>query len=363
MEDRQKILIVDDKKENLFTLEKVLRATDTKIIKAISGNDALKSTLSHEFALAILDVQMPGMDGYELAEHLRGEKKTRHLPIIFMSAVYSDDYYVFKGYDAGAVDYLVKPYNPKIFLSKVKVFLQLDRQKTELLQMLDIEKSRNHLENILMSAADLVIVVSKNHLVEITNRAALSLLGYTHDELVGMHIGKLFEEDQYNSWIHSLATEKTPEAHAKRDTAGLNIETTIMTTMGVKIPVLLSLSALRNSTGETQGIVLVAVDITERKLTEKALQESERLQGVLEMAGAVSHELNQPLMVISGYSELISNGLSKDDSLYEKITKILEQVNRLGRITHRLMNVTRYETKEYLQEKIVDIDRSSNEVN
>ena len=129
MTGRQKILIVDDKKENLFALEKVLKETDAEIIKAASGNDALKSTLNHEFALAILDVQMPGMDGYELAEHIRSENKTRHIPIIFMSAVYSDDYYVFKGYDSGAVDYLVKPYHPKILISKVNVFLQFDRHE------------------------------------------------------------------------------------------------------------------------------------------------------------------------------------------------------------------------------------------
>ncbi|MCJ7538960.1 MAG: response regulator, partial [Desulfobacterales bacterium] len=140
MNDRQKILIVDDKEENLYALEKVLEKVDADIIKAFSGNDALIASLNHEFALAILDVQMPGMDGYELAEFIRAAEKTRHVPIIFMSAVYSDDYYVFKGYDAGGVDYMVKPYNPAVLLSKVNVFLQLHRQHTELL------KHREHLK-------------------------------------------------------------------------------------------------------------------------------------------------------------------------------------------------------------------------
>ena len=140
MADIQKILIVDDREENLFALEKVLEKVDADIIKATSGNDALIASLNHDFALAILDVQMPGMDGYELAEFIRAQEKTRDVPIIFMSAVYSDDYYVFKGYDAGGVDYMVKPYNPLVLLSKVSVFLQLDRQHTELL------KHREHLE-------------------------------------------------------------------------------------------------------------------------------------------------------------------------------------------------------------------------
>jgi len=134
MKSRQKILIVDDKPENLYTLDKVLSTTDAEIIQASSGNEALVASLNHDFALAIVDVQMPDMDGYELAELLRSEKKTRHLPIIFLSAVYSDDYHIFRGYEAGGVDFVTKPYNPEILLGKVKVYLQLDRQGHERLR-------------------------------------------------------------------------------------------------------------------------------------------------------------------------------------------------------------------------------------
>jgi len=112
-----------------FSLEQILKETNAQIIMAGSGNDALIASLNHSFAIALLDVQMPGMDGYELAEFLRGEEKTKEMPIIFVSAVYSSEHHVFKGYDAGAVDFLVKPYNPKVLLSKVNVFLTLDRQK------------------------------------------------------------------------------------------------------------------------------------------------------------------------------------------------------------------------------------------
>ena len=129
MNDVQKILIVDDKPANLFSLEQILKETHAEIILAGSGNDALIASLNHTFAIAILDVQMPGMDGFELAEFLRGEEKTKTLPIIFISAVYSSEYHVFKGYDAGAVDFLVKPYEPRVLLSKINVFLTLDRQK------------------------------------------------------------------------------------------------------------------------------------------------------------------------------------------------------------------------------------------
>jgi len=132
--EKQKILIVDDKPPNLFSLEQILKATDAEIIQALNGNEALAASLNHEFALVLLDVQMPGMDGYELAEWLRSDERTKALPIIFVSAAYSSDYHVFKGYEAGAVDFMVKPYNPDILLSKVRVFLELNRQQILLKQ-------------------------------------------------------------------------------------------------------------------------------------------------------------------------------------------------------------------------------------
>ncbi|MFH1723063.1 MAG: PAS domain S-box protein [Elusimicrobiota bacterium] len=129
---KQKLLIVDDKAENLLALEKVLKATGAELVKAASGDAALAASLNHDFAAAILDVQMPGMDGYELAGLLRGEEKTRELPVIFLTAAYTEEAHVFKGYETGAVDFITKPFDPQILRSKVAVFLRLDRQKTDL---------------------------------------------------------------------------------------------------------------------------------------------------------------------------------------------------------------------------------------
>jgi signal transduction histidine kinase len=139
---KQKILIVDDKRENLYALSSTLKDLDAEVIMSESGDEALKNILNHRFALAILDVQMPDMDGYELAEFIRNEEETKHLPIIFLSAVYSDDYHIFKGYSAGAVDFLVKPYEPMVLKNKVKFFLDLDRHKTEL------QGYKEHLEEL-----------------------------------------------------------------------------------------------------------------------------------------------------------------------------------------------------------------------
>ena len=128
-----KILIVDDKPKNLFALEKTLTRLDAiEVMQAASGSEALGLTLKNDFALAIVDVQMPEMGGYELVELLRSNFDTTGLPVIFVSAIYSDEYHHRKGYDSGAVDFLSKPFVPEIFLSKVKVFLDLYHQRVKL---------------------------------------------------------------------------------------------------------------------------------------------------------------------------------------------------------------------------------------
>ena len=123
------ILIVDDRTENLLVLESLLENIDCNIIKATSGNEALSLMLYYEFALVLLDVQMPDMDGFETAEYIRMNSKTRYVPIIIVTAISKEQKCIFKGYEIGAVDYLFKPIEPIMLQSKVKVFLELYNQK------------------------------------------------------------------------------------------------------------------------------------------------------------------------------------------------------------------------------------------
>lgn len=138
-----KILIVDDKPENLIALETVLRDLDVELIKATSGNEALKETLHHNFALALLDIQMPEMDGYELASILRSEDQTAHLPFIFISAVYTDNLNIFKGYEKGAFSFITKPFEPDILLNKVKFFLEKYQQEMKLIELNQVLTKKN----------------------------------------------------------------------------------------------------------------------------------------------------------------------------------------------------------------------------
>lgn len=131
--DKTDILLVDDRPENLVSMGSILEASDLNLIKSTSGNEALGLVLKHDFALVIMDVQMPDMDGFETAELMRGTERAKHIPIIFVTAISKEQKHIFKGYESGAVDYMFKPIEPDILKSKVSVFIELHRQK-QLLQ-------------------------------------------------------------------------------------------------------------------------------------------------------------------------------------------------------------------------------------
>ena len=145
-----KLLIVDDLPENLLALEALIKREDRQVFKALSADEALSLLLEHEFAMAILDVQMPGMNGFELAELMRGTEKTKNIPIVFVSAAGRELNYAFKGYESGAVDFLHKPLDIHAVKSKVNVFVDLYRQsKAMKLQVEALERSRREQELLL----------------------------------------------------------------------------------------------------------------------------------------------------------------------------------------------------------------------
>ena len=145
-----KLLIVDDLPENLLALEALIKREDRTVYKALSADEALSLLLQHEFAMAILDVQMPGMNGFELAELMRGTEKTKNIPIIFVSAAGRELNYAFKGYESGAVDFLHKPLDIHAVKSKVNVFVDLYRQSKAMKQQVEaLEQSRREQEALL----------------------------------------------------------------------------------------------------------------------------------------------------------------------------------------------------------------------
>jgi signal transduction histidine kinase len=133
-------LLVDDLEENLLALEALLQRDGLTCLKARSGEEALELLLVHDVALALLDVQMPGMDGFQLAEFMRGNERARHIPIIFVTAGSADLHRRFRGYEAGAVDFIQKPIEPTVLRSKANVFFDLHQQRQQ------IERQRDELE-------------------------------------------------------------------------------------------------------------------------------------------------------------------------------------------------------------------------
>lgn len=193
---KQDILVVDDHRENLIALEAILEGEGRNLVMAQSGNEALSLALKHDFALVLLDVQMPEMDGFEVAELMRKNKKTRHIPIIFVTAISKEQKYVFKGYECGAVDYLFKPIDQKILEAKVNVFLELDRQRKKLQQaVVQMKRLKDENERLLHALGEALIGADQRGKVSFCNEAACALLRRPRDELVGSDISDLIFND------------------------------------------------------------------------------------------------------------------------------------------------------------------------
>jgi signal transduction histidine kinase len=168
------ILLVDDRAENLLALEAILEPLGHSLVRATSGADALRELLDRQFAVILLDVQMPEMSGFETARLIKSRERTRYIPIIFLTAISKDEEYVFQGYEMGAVDYMFKPFQPAILRSKVQVFVELERQRRKLLEQeqrlresereaLEMRHMRELLEAEARSRADLKAMNDELH--------------------------------------------------------------------------------------------------------------------------------------------------------------------------------------------------------
>jgi PAS domain S-box-containing protein len=205
---RQSILIVDDQPANLVALESVLSALNVDVVSATSGQAALGILLKQPVALVLLDVQMPGMDGFEVATLMRQRSKTRHIPIIFLTAINKDDEHVFKGYESGGVDFIFKPVDPHMLVSKVRIFLELDQRQKQLeeaMRRLDQLKTSN--EILLRSVGEGIIGVSHEGVITFVNPAVEAILSFAAAELIGQPVYKTVivsaQQGENASWEES----------------------------------------------------------------------------------------------------------------------------------------------------------------
>ncbi len=190
MTGKARILLVDDRPENLLALEAILSSLDQTLVRASSGEEALKALLADDFAVILLDVQMPGMDGFETASHIKRRERTRDIPIIFLTAINREPQHAFRGYSAGAVDYLAKPFDPWVLRAKVAVFVELYltnrqlREQTELLRgQLDSSASPDAVRELMLRLGS----------VEEQLELVTSHLPADPPDQLGEHLGELGE--------------------------------------------------------------------------------------------------------------------------------------------------------------------------
>ena len=360
MDEKQTILIVDDQDANLIALERLLDRCGAKVVRASSGNEALAISLHHRFALAILDVQMPNMDGFELANLLTSRPENETLPIVFVSAVYTDPSHQYRGYGAGAVDFLIKTYAPEVLLAKVDFFLLLDRQRQLLLDRIAIEESKTYLEGILTAMTDAVIVCAGDLSIRTVNQAAQTLLGRDQSELLGEPVDMIFPE----KILPFDPEDQTTRGNLSKIRFD---ELELVRSDGSGVPVILNLSFMGTGGSANDGFVLTALDITEQKKSEREraqledqLRHAQRLESVGRLAGGVAHDFNNLLTVIFACCEFMSENLGASDPLTTEVDDILEASSRGADLVRQLLA---FGHKQILRPEIVEpnsiVDRTA----
>ena len=273
-----KLLAVDDNEHNLFTLRALVQQhMDVEILEARGGAEALEIAQSQpDIDLIILDVQMPEVDGFETAQMLKLRKKTRDIPIIFLTAAFKTEEFQRKGYDVGAVDYLLKPIDDNQFLNKISTYFRLIEKERQLNQILEekvaqrtaeLDQAKRYLENILGHMGEALLLLSPEGVIREVNPAASEMLGYPRAELIGMSIGDVFEEEGVEqagafmgTWLEALI-----RTGALRD-----IDAALISKKGERIPILFSRTALLNADGEIADIICIAKNMRGyRKVSEQ----------------------------------------------------------------------------------------------
>jgi PAS domain S-box-containing protein len=304
---KSKILIVDDKEENLLAIKQTLleeiEDPQIEIYTSTTGLEALKVTLHNDFALIILDVEMPEMDGFELAEFLRGKKKTQSIPLMFISAVYSSHYTVMKGYATGAVDFLTKPIDSRVFVNKIKTFIQMDQQKKEL------EQQREWLDVTLRSIGDAVIASDQEHRVTFMNPLAVKLTGWNQKDALGKNLAEVLnvKDQDVNDMEKHLAQNAIIEGPGIK----LLEDQMLIGKHGLEVPISGNLAPIKVKESKISGSVLVFRDISKTKQAEaekssllQQLQQTQRQKSIENLSSGIAHNFNNILGVIIGSCDL-----------------------------------------------------------
>lgn len=256
------ILIVDDNSNNRRAVRTILRGIDAELHEAANGFDALSMCIQKNYALILLDVQMPEMDGYEVCEQLRADPRTLDVPIIFLSAAYKEDIDKIRGFVAGATDYLTKPLDDHILKAKVQIFIKLYVQQC----LLKENNAYLKLADVAFESQESMTITDANTIILRVNKAFTESTGYTADEIVGQRANKL----KSNYHDQAFYTQMWESVRFLGEWRG---EVWNRRKNGEIYPVWLVITAVINENGEVINYVGTHIDITERKVAEKKIRQ------------------------------------------------------------------------------------------
>ncbi len=362
------ILIVDDEPKNLTVLESILDDPGYRLVRAESADQALLALVVEEFALLILDIRMPGMTGFELAQMIKERKKTARVPIIFLTAYYNEDQHVLEGYGTGAVDYLHKPVNATILLSKVAVFAELHRKSRECgmanrALLAEVTERRRAVEQLrelndtleqrvtertdalVMTAAalnetgeryrslfdgslDAIFSLGTNGCFEAANPAALKLIGRTLEDLKTIHFLDLCAPDQRDAAMHAFRAAYGREC--------VTTDTTMIVATGERRDLFIS-GTPTIVDGHVVGVSCIARDVTERKRVEAAIGASEaKFRALLESAPDAMVIVDQRGVIVlaNAQSERLF-GYSREELLGQRVDMLMPARFRARHDGHR----------------------------
>ena len=379
--DQVDILLVDDRPENLLALEAILEPLGQRVVRATSGEDALRQLLEREFAVILLDVQMPGMNGFETARLIKSRERTRYVPIIFLTAISKDETYVFTGYSVGAVDYMFKPFQPEILRSKVQVFVDLhvqrrriaeqeqriheiERQELELRHMRELLQSEARFSEIVRTAMDAIVLFDTDGQISLVNGAAERMFGTSGEQAAGRSITDLLPQGAGAEVVAAMCAAASDSRQAGAGGASI-VRPQSLTgrrANGEEFPIEASVSCLDDATAGRRTYTLIARDISERVRHEQAVRqqaaslaesahelqelnhELHQRQVELERAmtarsrfyASMSHELRTPINAVLGYSTLLLERIY--GPLNDKQTEGIERTQKAARHLLELVN-------------------------
>ena len=341
---RPKILVVDDRPANLMALRKVLAKVEADLIEATNGNDALKHCLDHEFALILLDVDMPEMDGYELAELLHGEPKTAQVPLIFVTAAYSDERFRRRGYGLGAVEYIQKPIDDFILRSKVGVFLELYLSRKALEAELErsramaqiLRESEARLRHAVSEAPIPIMIHAEDGTVVLLSRMWTDLTGYQPDDVPTVEAwcrraygAKGADIAERIKGLYGMAGPRSEGEHE------------IITAPGRRRVWDFRSAPIQPLPDGRRLVISMAVDVTERQKVQADLARSN--SDLEQFAYVASHDLREPLRMVSSFLGLLErrSGAILDDESKEYIGFAREGAQRMDALILDLLQYSR----------------------